>query len=193
MNAVRAAALGAILPLAASSAASAATSTPEGVVVNSTNSHAYELVLDPSASWSQAEATATSAGGYLVTPTSQSEDAFVDGILSTNNSPTGAYWMGLTRVAGKLLTGGTGTGTTSGSSTPTASQYYFVTSEPVTYTNWGANLPDDYNGIEDSGSIKWTNPSGTDQSDASQNGKWNDLPDAGYSPGIGFKRTRLIT
>jgi hypothetical protein len=39
--------LAAILPLAATSAVSAATSTPEGVVVNSANSHAYELVNGP--------------------------------------------------------------------------------------------------------------------------------------------------
>lgn len=177
-------AISAMLPLGLAGAASAAVSTPGGVVVDSANNHAYELVVDPNASWSAAESTAVAAGGYLVTPTSASEDAFVDAMLSSNNAPTGSYWIGLTREPGMLLTGGTGTGSSAGG-TPTASEFYFVTGEPVTYTNWGAGLPDNYNNDEDTGSIKWTNPSDSNQSDASQDGKWNDLPDAGYSPGNG--------
>ena len=129
-----------ILPFAG--VASAATSGVGGVVLDSANSHAYELVLDPAASWSQAESTARGAGGYLVTPTSQSEDAFVDQILLTNNAPTGSYWMGLTREPGQLVGGGTGTG----SGTKAASQFYFVTDEPVTYANWGPSLPDNFAG-----------------------------------------------
>lgn len=172
-----------ILPFAG--IASAATSGVGGVVVDSSNSHAYELVLDPAASWSQAESTAVGAGGYLVTPTSQSEDAFLDQILSTNNAPTGSYWLGLTREPGQLVGGGTGTATSTGSGTKTASQFYFVTDEPVTYTNWGPNLPDNFAGTEDSGSVKWTSLTGADHSDASQSGKWNDLPNAGYTAGNG--------
>ena len=126
------------------------------------NGNSYEVVVDSTSSWTQANAAAQAAGGHLATLTSAPEDRFVSGLLTTDAVPTGSYWMGLRR------TGGPGDGTFQ----------QWTTGEPLVFTNWTPGIPDNYQGVENSGAILWT-PDATGAT-FSRRGQWNDLPDSGY-------------
>lgn len=53
------------------------------------NGHWYDLVLDNSSSWDQADAIAASRGGYLATITSSGEQSFIESMLSASACPSG--------------------------------------------------------------------------------------------------------
>ena len=150
--------------LMAASAAAQTTQPSGGAASGTFQGHAYELVLDTTTNWTNAQSTAQGMGGYLVTITSAAEDQFVDSLLTKGSASTGSYWIGLTR---------SGNGST----------FNWVTNEPVGYTNWTPGVPDNFGGVENRGSILWTNAPA--ETTFTRRGQWNDLPDAGYAPGFG--------
>jgi len=56
----------------------------------------YQIVYDENASWADAQAAASAAGGYLVSITSAEEQAYVECLVVRSNPPqAGAFWIGL--------------------------------------------------------------------------------------------------
>ena len=83
--------------------------------------HWYELTSGPM-TWTAAQNEALSKGGYLVTIADPAEQAFV----ATTFAPSGGWdkfvWIGLWDALGDR-------------------NFVWVTGEPVLYTNWGPNEP----------------------------------------------------
>ena len=87
------------------------------------NGHYYYL-YQQSKSWKDAQAFCESKGGHLVTITSAEEQAFLEEYLE--GFKDGDYMIGLHRDLDEFQT--------------------WVTGEPVSYTNWGTNEPDNLGG-----------------------------------------------
>ena len=138
------------------------------------NQHGYEVVPGFS-TWSDAQAAASKAGGYLAVINAVQEDQFVDQLLTSSGATTGSYWIGLTRGASS------------------SGNLNWVTNEPLTYTNWAPGQPDNTNGNENAGAILWDTAQGTDGFPDS--GKWDDLPGLGVpsseapNPGAQYLKT----
>jgi hypothetical protein len=113
--------------------------------------HGYYRSSDAyqSYNWTQANSIANSVGGHLTTITSQGENAFV---LSQVQSTGYFSWIGLQR---------TGTG---------PAQFSWVTGEPLVYTNWGPEDPNNGGGHN----TTITEPYAFMYEGS---GKWHDLPD----------------
>jgi hypothetical protein len=154
-------------PLALTASAVGQTTQPTSntpVVTQTFQGHTYELFVNNSASFTQAQSLASGAGGYLTAITSSGEDQFISQLLSNGQAPTGSYWIGLmnnTVSTGPLLTGWT-----------------WTDNEPFSYANWTPGVPDNHLGKENRGSILWTSDSSA--ATFSRRGQWNDLPDSGY-------------
>jgi len=119
----------------------------------------YTVVLDNTATWSQAQAAAVLAGGYLVTITSAAEQAAVEAAITTAAPPSdGAFWINL-RETGECC-------------------YVWDTAETNCYSHFLATEPNDYadgpgGSAEDRGHLMWS-------STPSRKGFWNDAPAAGF-------------
>lgn len=121
--------------------------------------HLYEVVTDTSVSWSQAQAAADQAGGFLATIGDAQEQAFVEGLLSDADAPTGSYWFGLHQIQ-------------------TTGEYRPLSGAATNYDHFLAGQPDNNGGNETSGSILWsTAADGGTNGAAARRGFWNDLPD----------------
>lgn len=155
-----------VLPWLAASAllASAASAAPVQWAVNG---HWYEAVSVPGGiSWTQANAAAQAAGGYLATATSSSENAFifslVDSAFFWNQEPGGSNlgpWLG-------------GYQTSDDGSTP-AANWAWVTGESWVFTVWHSGEPNNWTGADENYlSYKCYGPTGC------RIARWNDLPDA---------------
>jgi len=93
----------------------------------------YTIVDGPS--WTQAEANAVKLGGHLVTINDAEENLFVSNIF-LKNSPWSIraaasdiennHWIGL-------------------SDKDNEGTYRWISGEPVTYTNWASNEPNNFN------------------------------------------------
>lgn len=129
----------------------------------------YRLVEDKESGWTKARARAqTEFGGDLATITSEGEQLFINSALFGGGGPfneklRGSWWIGGTDAA-------------------TEKTWTWVTSEPWSFTNWGAFQPDDNstppfgdaNG-EDYLQLVWR-PDPTSKFP----GGWNDAREAGY-------------
>ena len=128
------------------------------------NGHFYEVVHVASGiTWSNAEAAAENAGGYLASITSSNENAFVLGLVSGNSN----LWV---------ITGGSGPafgpwlGGIQGAGPSSPTNWNWVNGEAFSYQNWGTGQPD---GIGDhtqffSPTLPFTNA-------------WSDLADTGLA------------
>jgi hypothetical protein len=136
------------------------------------NGHWYELVLDASSSWDQANAIATSSGGYLVTITSPGEQTFIDSLLSASACPSGGYWIGLKWTVPN-----------------TPGTWGWASGEAFSYTNWGYTQGINHEpnngwggyGSEDRGEIYWTSDSDYQRGLFYRRGMWNDVRNLGWS------------
>lgn len=155
--------------LATSTAQWAAVPIVSPTFTNPDNGHEYLLV--DFASWTDAEATAVTLGGHLVTINSAAENSW---IYSTFNPLLPVLpvpgecaivflWIGLNDAQSE-------------------GNFVWSSGEPVTYTNWSPNQPDNARGLEDFTHI-WTPGSTPNQ----PLGTWNDYenypsggPNAGY-------------
>ena len=124
--------------------------------------HAYEVVLDPSATYDAARSAAEALGGHLVSITSPAEQAFVEDLLVDSGVRSGSYWMGLER------------------SGPGA-DFAWTTGEAFTFDNFANGEPNDYISSEDFGQIYWSATEADDMND--RKGKWNDATRVGYPDG----------
>ncbi|MDJ0506560.1 MAG: lectin-like protein, partial [Nostocales cyanobacterium LE14-WE12] len=108
--------------------------------------------LTPARDWSGAQAIAQSAGGNLVTINNQDEQNWLFQRYKSY------VWIGLSDHVQEGV-------------------WRWVSGEPVTYTNWLPNQPDNWDGIEDFVQLNLTG-----------DGRWNDLPHVGIHnqniPGI---------
>lgn len=129
-------------------------------VVFPENGHSYDVVLNSTISWTNAQSAAAASGGHLVTITSASEQSFVQSLLSSMGSPTGSYYFGLHE-------------------TSTEGVYQPINGESSTYFNWDQGEPNNGAGVPETvASILWTKGAG--QPTSFRSGKWNDVPDTGY-------------
>lgn len=103
--------------------------------------HWYDVVIAASGStWNDAELAARTLGGYLATITSAAENAVVFQLI---DDP--AYWV--TRASGMQSGPWIGGIQPSGSPEP-AGGWAWVSTEPLGYTNWAPNQPDNAVGNE---------------------------------------------
>jgi hypothetical protein len=123
-----------------------------GPITNPANHHTYYLLTQ--SSWSDSESEAQALGGHLVTINDAAEQSFVYTNFATLGGTNHHLWIGLHR-------GNSG--------------FYWVTGEPVTYTHWAPDEPNNCDGVEDSGVIF-----GPDPGYLQVAGYWNDLSEAGY-------------
>jgi Ca2+-binding RTX toxin-like protein len=103
--------------------------------------------LSPARDWSGAQAFAQSAGGNLVTINNQDEQNWLFQRYKSY------VWIGLSDHIQEGV-------------------WRWVSGEPVTYTNWLPNQPDNWDGIEDFVQLNLTG-----------DGRWNDLPHVGIHNG----------
>ena len=104
------------------------------------NGHFYEPVaVRTTITWYEAYTAAKLAGGYLVTITSQKEQDFVDGLVdddiywSTDSSGSYGPWIGGFQLPG---------------SPEPEEGWHWIKDEPLTYTNWGKDQPNNLWGTE---------------------------------------------
>ena len=113
---------------------------PQGWQHNPVTDHYYLYVNAPK-TWADAEAFAASRGGHLVTVNDAAEEAWLVATFGTD------YWIGFNDRA-------------------VEGTWVWASGEPVTFTNWLADEPNDSAPGEDAGRIENRPPIG-----------WNDLPD----------------
>ena len=118
------------------------TTIPGFIFMGSYNGHQYYCSTAP-ATWQNAQAVASSNGGYLAIVNDASENAFLANLLTIQSA-----YIGL-------------------SDHITEGQFQWVDGSPVTYTNWYAGQPNDFNQNQDY--VEMLN-----------NGEWNDQYN--YSP-----------
>jgi hypothetical protein len=97
-----------------------------GPVVNPANGHSYYLLT--SASWSVSETAANALGGHLATIRNQAENDFVYNNFSSLAGSGTNLWTGF---FDPILNDGAAH----------ASNFRWISGEPITYTNWGTNEP----------------------------------------------------
>ncbi|MCX6013572.1 MAG: C-type lectin domain-containing protein [Chloroflexi bacterium] len=111
------------------------------------NGHEYALTSSP-LTWQEAEAEAVAWGGHLVTINDQAEQDWLANIFPYQDYPE--IYIGMNDIANEGI-------------------WVWSSGEPVTYTHWGPNEPNDYNN-EDIAVMNYTPYGGS---------WWNDLP-GGY-------------
>lgn len=118
-----------------------------GPVTNPANGHRYYLLTETS--WTAAEAEAVALGGHLVTINDEAEHNWVYSTFGHLGGVPRSLWIGLreSNVEGT---------------------YEWVSGTPLSYTNWGANEPNNAYGGESYGMIIGNN------APASHLGRWND-------------------
>ena len=133
------------------------------------NGHAYEVVVVPDGiTWSDARDAAAARGGHLVTLTSEAENQFVHGLIADEatawvtigtapNESTSGPWIGLFQAPG---------------SAEPADGWGWVTGEPLGFTQWEINRPNDVDGIEHFGQFFGVGV-------GNRAATWNDLPNRG--------------
>ena len=128
--------------------------------VNGGNNH-YYMATSAAMNWSDADALATSKGGYLATIQSQAENDFLQATFFPVAAE--AFWIGLHRTA--LHT----------------QSFVWTNGEPLAFTNWSPGEPNDnLNGVsistgEPCVAINWYFA----HSVSSTRGQWNDTPNGG--------------
>ena len=121
---------------------------------DSGNGHFYELVTPANGiRWTAAEIasegrTMRGVPGHLATVASEEENAFIVELVQ-GNLTRWYTWIGLTDRRTEGL-------------------FEWVTAEPLQYSNWDSNEPNDYTGDEEYAIIRW---------DTTPVGRWNDLWD----------------
>jgi len=118
--------------------------------VNPANQHAYAVV--DAGTWAACESAAAALGGHLVTVNNAAEQEW----LLEQFGPETRYWIGLTDAGSE-------------------GEWRWVTGEPLDYTNWAAEEPNDYGpGSEDYAHMG-----------PMAGGVWNDLgPDSAQWSGL---------
>ena len=147
---------------AAAALLAGASASAAPVVWDGGNGNTYDFVLDANASWDAARAAAQAAGGDLVTIESQAEQDFVESLLQSQFADTGSYWIGLREA--------------------TEGAWQSINGQPVAFTNWAPDQPDNSQGAETVGAILWANDadSAADPGMLARRGGWNDAPVSGY-------------
>jgi len=125
--------------------------TIAGPLTNPSNGNRYYLLSQMN--WSDSEAEAISLGGHLVTIDNATENAWIVSNFANLDGVSRALWIGLTDV------------TTEGT-------FVWSSGDPVGYTNWGPNEPNNF------GEEHWAHifPS-TDE----RFSLWNDVPNEASS------------
>ena len=116
------------------------------------NGHLYYL-LDKS-NWSDAEFEAVALGGHLATINDQAENDFVFNTFTAVVGDDAGLWIGFNDVAEE--------GT-----------FVWTSAEPVSYTNWAPDEPNNHMGIEHYVHMLY-------KVDDRPDGSWNDAPDDGW-------------
>ncbi len=117
---------------------------------NPANGHFYRLTGE--VTWHQAEAEAVRLGGHLATVRNQDEHEWLVATFG-GSSKLDAKWIGLSDEA-------------------VEGQFVWSSGEPVTFTCWDVNQPDDYLAMEDFVTHVWDTPC------------WNDFFGTEILPGI---------
>ena len=121
-----------------------------------TRGNTYSVVIDHSASWSQAQTAAALAGGYLATITSPAEQAAVQAaIAAASPVQNGGFWINLRETSECC--------------------YIWDNGEKSCYANFYQGEPNNGGGTETRGQIMWN------LTDASRRGGWNDVPPGGLA------------
>lgn len=123
-----------------------------GPVTNPSNGHTYYLLAN--GRWSEAESTAQVLGGHLATVDDAAENAWVLSTFYLPHPGPFALWIGFNDATNEGV-------------------FEWVGGAPTAYTNWDANEPNNFNGVEDfaqMGSL----------------GKWNDVSDVGLGGWMNF-------
>ncbi|MBM6977345.1 lectin-like protein [Intestinimonas butyriciproducens] len=115
--------------------------------------HTYQVFDDP-LTWEDAKISCEAKGGYLATITTQEEQDFVNGLLSTSSAFF--YWLG-------------------GTDERTEGSWEWVTGEPWSYENWRSGQPDNHSDLSDRQEDYLTIQPGID--------RWNDLQNDGDPSG----------
>jgi hypothetical protein len=144
------------------------------------NDHYYALT--PAATnWEAAETLAVSWGGTLATITSSNEQEFVNRTFLTGPLEKRPVWIGLKSSGARgPFKINLGVFKIEGNGSPKHT-FFWVTGEPLEYTNWHSGQPDNFPPGENYGTINWHY-----SDDRGAKGDWNDAPEAGTT---GFSGT----
>jgi hypothetical protein len=108
------------------------TAVASGPLLNTTNGHFYFL-LQPG-TWADAQTTAQSLGGNLVTINDAAEQSFVYNNFATNGGVGRNIWLGYHDPAHDALTG-----------PAHAANFVWVDGSTPAYTNWNTGEPNNFN------------------------------------------------
>ena len=121
----------------------------------------YEVIND-GMTWQEAENFCEKRGGHLVTINSSQEQIVVESLIREKSDIKNNYWIGLKWNEEK--------------------QFGWVTDEPLEYTNWNPNTPNNSNGNQNA-VLMYGKPF---ESFGGQVGKWDDINESAESPGDTF-------
>ena len=124
------------------------------------NGHQYQ-VFEDSKTWMEAKALCESLGGYLVAINSQAEQAFIESLVSKGQK--NFYWIG--------------------GYCDTDRVFRWVTSEPMTYTNWVSGEPNNHQKRQDKIAIYRV---GNPKNSRSKPYQWDDVANDGLISGEPF-------
>ncbi|MEM6451590.1 MAG: lectin-like protein [Cyanobacteria bacterium P01_D01_bin.105] len=94
----------------------------------------YYLVTSDQFTWEEAQAQAKSVGGNFVTINDAAEETWLESTFGTADW----FWLGINDIA-------------------VEGQFEWASGEAVTYTNWAPGQPDDYQGNQDAGLVRFGN------------------------------------
>jgi hypothetical protein len=143
-----------------SSTTAAGNKTKRGTLYTG-NEHSYEI-NNQTMTWTEAKQYCEGLGGYLATITNQAEQTFIENLVSSNGNKK-AYWLG-------------GYGDTN-------DKFAWITNEPMSFTNWAPNEPNNTYGVQNKMAMVRI-PYGNN---GVQLGQWDDEDDNLYGsmPGSG--------
>jgi hypothetical protein len=130
------------------------------------NGHQYHL-FEENTTWSGAKRRAEAMGGHLVTITSAAEEEFLRGglVAQAMSDGRGYTWIGLYQDP---------------ANGPADANWHWVTGEPVNYTNWSPNEPNEFSPGEDYGEMM------------GDTGSWNDVTNEGGVMGGGHLHSFIV-
>jgi hypothetical protein len=134
--------------------------SPQPIMGGHYRGHYYELT-DPT-SWWQAEQQAMEWGGHLVTINDREEELWLRGQFGSNEF----FWIGFNDIS-------------------VEGSWEWTSGQPVTYTNWAAGEPNNWDGPENVAVMNWDHAEFIDGEWVYYYGDgWNDVPGGGWRRGI---------
>jgi hypothetical protein len=137
-----------------------------GPITDPSNGYSYYLLTTDT--WTNSESEAVAMGGHLATVNNSSENTWILNTFGDYGGVDRFLWIGLYDPSQDQNGGGH------------ASNFVWVDGDPVTYTNWSIDEPNDLNGGEFWTEMFPENVARGSGYPTAPPGTWNDVPNESY-------------